>query len=77
MARNKSIKQFITEFIDEYEEMQYSSEINEEAKALAEESKNKKIDEKYKIQLDKVSPFLFAESTYLLDGRPLRFRNRP
>lgn len=80
MAKRNKQREFLAEYDSWYEnyskELEERQNMNEEAKLLEQEAKDKKVDEVYQKQLDIIEPFTFAESVYLLDGRPMRFKNR-
>ena len=77
MKTNKSVKDFMQEYNDYYElYLNEQAKIDKEAKEMEEAAAKSRVDEAYQRQLDNIHPFTFAESTFLLDGRPLRFTNR-
>lgn len=80
MAKRQKQREFLENYdkwFDDYQkQLEEAQQINIEAKELEKEANLKKIDEAYQSQLDLIEPFMFAESVYLLDGRPLRFTNR-
>ena len=80
MAKRHKQREFLQNYnmwYDDYQrQLEEFEKINKEAQELEKEAGLKKIDEAYQKQLDLIEPFMFAESVYLLDGRPLRFTNR-
>lgn len=73
---NQSVKGFFKEYDNFYEQWMEDQALNLEAREMEAEASNKRINLAYQKQLDNIHPFTFAEATFLLDGKPLRFHNR-
>lgn len=91
-ATKKYLQQYCQEYDQIVEEENINKEANEEALEMASasdeqlmEEKSKRIEKKYEAQKDgkeydthgnMIVPSVFAEATYLLDGRPFRLKHR-
>lgn len=75
--KNHDTKKFIKGYLDWYEQqLEEDAKISAEAKEMESEASKVNAEKEYVKQLNSIRPFTFAEATFLLDGKPIRFRNR-